>query len=201
MSTAVNGSSFCLFGGVAYCHLLQVTQWLWVRSLNEAELSAAAQVNSCQTHLGEEAAQMMKINDSLPVWLLTLTLMRGRLIHSSPPHLANRATDFPSITSLVLRSFLWGTTHEEIIRGLRAHHHHHRDNNTALRSSEYINESKYLVCSTQTSFRINFLRSQNVLIPLPVPQRAHHVTVCVCVCVQVTVTQIWFFFHAWCDLL
>lgn len=55
----------------------------------EAEPSAAAQVNSRRTHLGEEAAQMMKINDSLPVWL------RGRLIHSPPPHLANRATDFP----------------------------------------------------------------------------------------------------------
>lgn len=182
MSTAVNGSSFCLLGGVAYCHLLQVTQWLWVRSLIEAEPSAAAQVNSCQTHLGEEAAQMMKINDSLPVWLLTLTLMRGRLIHSSPPHLANRATDFPSITSLVLRSFLCEV---QLMK----------------KSSEAfvliiiiiviitllcgplskLMRANIWFCSTQTSFRINFLRSQNVLIPLPVPQRAHHVTVCVCV--------------------
>lgn len=98
--------------------------------------SAAAQVTSCQTHLGEEAAQMMKINDSLPVWLLTLTLMRGRLIHSSPPHLANRATDFLPITSLILRSFLCEV--QIMKKGLRAHHHHHhrRYNNTALPSSE-----------------------------------------------------------------
>lgn len=80
---------------------------------------------------------MMKINDSLPVWLLTLTLMRGRLIHSSPPHLANRATDFPSITSLVLRSFLCEVQlMKKSSEAFHAHHHHRRDNNTALRSSE-----------------------------------------------------------------